>query len=291
VLTLKIQNVATKHQFINNLKIIIMKLKIVFQFILVTFAVSLMSCTKDLVTSTKSVTETISNYYGLSDLAKNNGSITFNSNKSFAPNAKAVYQIASVLFDKDHNLIKQGDLKINDLIIKPTSQGTISTDIKLNNQVGGLYGKELTIQAFRDNTGLNSRGDVTLINSNLRLPSEVEIISPNATSSNQILRENELIKWVPDPNNPKKMLIAIEFDPTKDVNKAFSNSKAVSNYVEVDDNGSYQLKSSDFNGIPDNSAVTFYITRGNYVKATSASGPEQYAIIGYSAAQNQFKTQ
>lgn len=266
-----------------------MYVKIISFLLIISF--SLLSCTKDVLSNTKSVSETISNYYGLKDLSNNNGSMIFNSNKSFGTNAQAVYQIASVLFDKNGIVIKQGDLKINDMIFKPTEVGTISTDIKVSNQIGSLFGKKTSIQAFKENGGLISRGEDVLLQGNIQLPSDVVIISPTTTSGSQILRANETIKWVPDPNNNKKMLIAIEFDPTKDVNKNFNNVKAVSNYAEVDDNGSYQLKSNDFSGIPSNSAVTFYVTRGNYVKATSTSGNEKYAIVGYSAARNQFKTQ
>lgn len=253
-------------------------------------SISLFSCKKDIVTDVKNVTQTISNYYGLKDLAKNNGSISFNSTKPFGSNAQAVYQISCVLFDKDNKLIKQGDLSINDWVIKPTSQGVILTDIKMNTQVGNLYGKSLSINASKDNSGLTARGDDVILSSNFRLPSEVVVTSPNPTSGSQILNVNEVIRWIPDPENKKKMLIVIEFDPTTYINKDFKSEKAVANSAEVDDNGMYQLKSEDFKNIPKNSAVSIYVTRGNYVKVPSNSGNEQYAVVGYSLAQNQFKT-
>jgi hypothetical protein len=254
-------------------------------------SISLLSCKKDIVTDVKNVTQTVSNYYGLKDLANNNGSISFNSTKAFGLNSQAVYQISCVLFDKDDNLIKQSDLTIGDWAIKPTSQGVILTDIKMNSQVGNLYGKEISIRASKDNSGLTVRGDDVILTSNFRLPSEVVVTSPNPTLGSQILKVNEVIKWIPDSENKKKMLIVVEFDPTTYTNKDFKNEKAVANYVEVDDNGMYQLKSSDFKNIPKNSAVSIYVTRGNYIKVPSTSGTEQYAVVGYSLAQNQFKTQ
>jgi hypothetical protein len=268
-----------------------MKLLIKMKVVLLLLLITLFSCKKDIVTDAKSVVDNISDYYALRDLTNNNGTISFNSSKSFASDAQAVYQISCVLFDKNRNLIKQGDLSINDWAIKPTSQGFILTDIKMNTQVGSLYGKALSIQASKDNSGLTARGDDVILNTNFRLPSEVVVTSPNPTSGSQILNVNEVIKWIPDPENKKKMLIAIEFDPTTYINKDFKNEKAVANYAEVDDNGMYQLKSSDFKNIPKNSAVSIYVTRGNYAKVPSTSSNEQYAIVGYSLAQNQFKTQ
>ena len=258
--------------------------------IMTSLSLSLSSCKKDIVQKTNNVAETISNYFALKDLNNNNGSISFNSTKTFGSNAKAVYQISSVLFDKEGNQIKQGDLKINDLVIKATEQGIISTDIKVSNEIGSLFGKELVIQALKENPGLNPRGGDVLINSNIRLPSEVKVTSPTATSTIQSISRNETIRWIPDPNNTKKMFIAIEFDPNKNDNKSFKNNKASANYVEVDDTGSYQLRPNDFKGIPNGSLISIYVTRGNYTKTVSTSGREQYAVFGYSMARNQFKS-
>lgn len=265
-----------------------MKSKISFSTVFIIISLSLLSCKKDVIQNTKSVKDTITGYFELKDLNNNNGSISFNSGKSFAPNSKAVYQVSSVLFDKEGNQIKLGNLNINDLVIQPTHQGIISTDIKISDQIGSLYGKELNIQAFKDNSGLNARADEILLNSNLRLPSEIRIISPSPTTAGPTIRRTEIIRWIPDPGNTKKMFIAIEFDPNRGDNKNFKSNKANANYVEVDDTGSYQLQPNDFKGIPNKSSITIYIARGNYTKTTSVSGREKYAVLGYSMAQHQF---
>ena len=178
-------------------------------------AFSLLSCQKEATQNSKSAAGIIFSYFNLEDSNKSNGSINFNCNKTFGEQAKAVYQISGVLKDKEGNLIKQGDLKINDVVIKPTGQGIISTDIKVNDQIGGLYGKDLTVQAFRDSSSVNATNSERLLNSTFRLPPEIVILSPKVSKTIETISQTKIIEWIPDANNTKKILIVVEFDPTR----------------------------------------------------------------------------
>ena len=254
-------------------------------------AISLLSCQKEAFQNSKSAAGIIFSYFNLEDSNKSNGSISFNCNKTFGEQAKAAYQISGVLTDKEGNLIKQGDLKILDVVIKPTWQGIISTDIKVNDQIGSLYGKNLTVQAFRDSSSINTNNSERLLNSSFRLPSEIVVLSPSASRTIETISQTETIKWIPDANNTKKILIVVEFDPTRSDNSSFKFNLPKAHYVEVPDNGSHQLSPKEFKGIPNGSSITVYVARGNNSIATSTSGNEQYRVWGYSMARHQFRAE
>lgn len=252
---------------------------------------SLLSCQKEAIQNPKNAVAIIFSYFQLEDSNKSNGSISFNCNKIFGEQAKAVYQIAGVLKDKEGNLIKQGDLKINDVVIKPTGQGIISTDINVSDQIGRLYGKDLSVQAFRDSSSVNANNSERLLNSTFRLPSEIIILSPSTSRTIETISQTETIEWIPDAKNSKKILIVVEFDPTRSDNSTFKFNLPRANYIEVPDNGSYQLTPNEFKGIPNGSSITIYVARGNNSTAISISGREQYRIWGYSMARHQFRAE
>ncbi len=252
---------------------------------------SLLSCQKEATQNPKNAVAIIFNYFNLEGSNKSNGSIIFNCNKIFGEQAKAVFQISSVLTDKEGNLIKQGDLKINDVVVKPTYQGIISTDIKLNDQIGGLFGKNLTVQAFRDSSSINTNNSERLLNSTFRLPSEIVILSPSTSRTIETISQTETIEWIPDVNNTKKILIVVEFDPTRSDNSSFKFNLPKAHYVEVSDNGSHQLTPNEFKGIPNGSSISIYVARGNNSITTSTSGNEQYRVWGYSMARHQFRAE
>ena len=252
---------------------------------LVITSLSIISCQKDVIQNALNAT---TNYLELIDMHNNNGSISFSSNKGFGQDAKAVFHASSVLFDDKGNQIKLRDLQINDLIVKPTQQGIISTDITVSDQIGSLYGKKLIIEANKEKTDLNTRGDVVVVRGEIRLPKEIIVSSPTSLNGKQNIRRNETIKWVADPSNKKKMLVVIEFDPIRGSNKNFRNNKATANYIEVDDTGTYQFKPQDFKGIPNKSTITIYVTRADYTKTTSTTGSEKYTVYGYTMARADF---
>jgi hypothetical protein len=259
-------------------------------FIVIIFFVTLSSCKKDLASDTVSVKDTLKSYFNAKDQLDNNGSLFISSYRiNFGSDAAAIYQINGSLFDKDKSRITMGDLKINDLIVKATAQGFYNTNINNMNSIKALFGNNLNFQGFRSNNGLSSRDVDLVFQGSMTLPPDMIVSSPVATAASSTLNRNQVIRWNGDPNNPKNVIIAIEFDPRE--SKSFAGYSRTAHFVEVPDNGYYQLNSSLFSDIPNDAPVTVFVARGNYTKVTRTNGSEVYSVNGYTAAEQQFDVQ
>ena len=246
-------------------------------------------CKKDSLTMNKSVQETITGYFDIKDQLNNNGSIGFNAYKTnFGENAGTVYQINGALKDVNGTQLNLGKLMVNDIAIEANSQGRYNTGGQLMDQVKTFFGKEVNLKSYKPKADLSIRDVELVLEGNLKLPMDIFVSSPTLASTGRSINRRQIVTWNADPNNTRKVVIAIVFDPTKKDNKSLNSNRPTANYIEVNDNGQYQLTPDNFKNIPNKATISIFVARGNYTKVTSTNGKEKYTIYGYSAAEQKF---
>jgi hypothetical protein len=258
--------------------------------VLLVFLGTLNGCKKDITPDTASVKDKLKSYFNAQDQLDNNGSLFISSYRNnFGSNTAAIYQINGSLFDKGNNRIAMGDLKINESIFNATAQGFYNTTAEKENSIKTLFGSKLNFQGFKNSNGLSTRDVDLVFQGSITLPQEMIVSSPVATAASAALNRNQVIRWNGDSNNPKNVIIGVEFDPRD--NPQFSGYSRTGHFIEVPDNGYYQLNSSLFSDIPNNAPITVFVARGNYTKVYSTNGTEVYSVNGYTAAEQRFDVQ
>lgn len=177
---------------------------------------------------------------------------------------------------------------VNDIAIEANSQGRYNTGGQLMDQVKTFFGKEVNLKSYKPKADLSIRDVELVLEGNLKLPMDIFVSSPTLASTGRSINRRQVVTWNADPNNTRKVVIAIVFDLTKQDNKSLNSNRPTANYIEVNDNGQYQLTPDNFKNIPNKATISIFVARGNYTKVTSTNGKEKYTIYGYSVAEQKF---
>ncbi|MBD80667.1 MAG: hypothetical protein CL840_17260 [Crocinitomicaceae bacterium] len=91
------------------------------------------------------------------------------------------------------------------------------------------------------------------------------------------ITSSTVINWTADNNNPKGVIITVDFSPTHNMHDSLMrNSDPIKNQAHVVDDGSYTMGSGLFSGISSGAYVIVAVSRGNYKKLPSKQNDDEY---------------
>lgn len=118
-----------------------------------------------------------------------------------------------------------------------------------------FFGQELSVRL--DNIG--ERDEATTLN--LYLPQILHLSLQDDT----FLGQGYTITWNADVLNEEGVYIIVMYHPIENSNLVEDHPDKRTNYITVEDNGSYTFDPADFPEIPEGSLVTLKVLRGAYV--------------------------
>jgi hypothetical protein len=126
---------------------------------------------------------------------------------------------------------------------------------------------------------------------NIDLPIPVQVLSPIAVANSPeitTISKTQKINWVANTSSKRPINIIIDYTNQHPFNKSFQDFPKFKKLIETEDNGEYQLKPSDFEGIPTGACIQILVGRGDYVIPTNGAG-QNYLITTYSLNRADFK--
>lgn len=232
---------------------------------------SMQACTKTEVDSaiktSNSIEETLFSKYLKVQNAKE-GSIIINSNNRNFRN-KFTYEIKAGLQNPIYDEVDISGVSLIPYLHNgaSTNQYVLKNDIS-DQSIADLFGKTLQINLKKGN--LNARSDNSIYN-------------PFSFNLNGGPR-NTALSWNADNNNGK-VYILILFQPNRAINENFAAWGSVERYIETDDDGFYQLTSSDFNGVPPGGNVDVLVARGRTaIIGGQTNGQSGISVQAYSSS-------
>ncbi len=168
----------------------------------------------------------------------------------------------------------KGDLIIgNNITITPDDQNRYASTDNLS----FLYGATTSIELKDDQS--------TYFNTDFTLPELVKFTYPTPADDFVIEAQSSIVTWESDIDNSVGVAISLNYSPSFPSNEIFVSQgydQIVENVKLIDDNGSYQLLASDFEGIPDGAIITVRMVRVGCDTVIDDETGGKYFIYGYS---------
>ncbi|MEZ4985838.1 MAG: hypothetical protein R2795_12530 [Saprospiraceae bacterium] len=159
----------------------------------------------------------------------------------------------SLACSKQASICQYTEIHVNDFVIDFDGKRKI---IKDEIDVSQLFGRNVRVK-MQDHT------DATKTETN-----EVEVYIPEiihvTLQDNTRLGQGYQISWNADPLNEKGVFLLLLYHPLENNTLAPQYKDPITNYLEVEDTGSYTFSKTDFPEIPDNSLITLKVMRGNF---------------------------
>jgi hypothetical protein len=193
---------------------------------------------------------TRTDYFDLFDMFNQDNDGYFNIQYSTVANGQySPYDVAKIdgNIDDGNSLLNLGEIKFNEIAVNPDEHNEYQ--LKPNTECVGLYGKEVNVKIKGQSTSFYLSEPIKFINWEIN-----DEVYPGYT-----------VEWNKDEKNKIGVAIRLLYSSNGDnyqyKEQGFSENKA--NYIFLnEDNGSYTLKESDFDGIPNGAIVSLGMARG-----------------------------
>jgi hypothetical protein len=239
---------------------------------------SLQACSKEAVKTTASPeTGSVLDYYNFIT-QKSDGVFGIKSYTTrYMQDSTRVTYTGGAFVDANNNSLPGGTVSIGNILL---NDSVVSGSHNYgNNTIQGtqLFGTNTTF-----NINPNPGNTITGKNASITLYAP-SLISINSVSPPGNMQAGTVMTWHADAQNPKNVLIVMEYDPTLKGNDsvALSYPKPISTSLAVPDNGSYHFERTDFTQFPPAAWLNIKLIRLNYARAISTDKTASYLVYSY----------
>ena len=252
------------------------------------FSILLFSCEKEAVLNVVpqkfQKLEKVASMHGLKQMLNNaSGSIGIKNMKSFGLESGGPSEVYASFFDANGRETF-GALKIQDVSISPSEYDYYFSDPADRYTIQGYFGDIQPVKLY----AAEGSSEEYVLNESIYLPQELYVQEPIQRGIDRI-SQTTTITWNPDPQNVNGVFILIDFLPGDAQNEGRFVTDFASHrkFIYTEDDGAYQLQTTDFNKVPSGAHVTFIVGRGDYVE-TIGSNDKSYIIYSFTGAIGMF---